>query len=219
MLVRERRAEGADREEPGVDEDAVESKRVACVGTPRASWSTTARTPYWSARYVAIPASAPATQVPGLLSSTAWKIAPAASAGPTKFAMLKRTMYPGTRVRIHSGSNAAAIATAASSGGSSRAAANIGASETCDPWWYSRSCASRCTRPTTAMATANAIQSSVVIRSGGPRAIAVLTTVQTMTNSNAAAAALSPPGGVLRRQPPSLRQAVGDAAHPHPPYG
>jgi hypothetical protein len=57
------------------------------------------------------------------------KQARARSAGPTKFATLKMTMYQRGRERTDSGKNATAIATAARTGGRISTAAKIGARE------------------------------------------------------------------------------------------
>ena len=121
------------------------------------------------------------------------KTARAASAGPTKFAALKTAMYQGTRVRIHSGMNAAAITAAARSGGRISAAVSIGASESAEPWCFSRSRESWWT---------NAIErqqdrerdpvGARRVESAASSATTVATVAQTTANSNAAAGALRP---------------------------
>jgi hypothetical protein len=61
------------------------------------------------------------------------KTTQARSAGPTKLAMLKTTMYQRGREPTDSGKKASAIAIAASAGGRIRPAAKIGASERWEP--------------------------------------------------------------------------------------
>ena len=101
-------------------------------------------------------------------------------------------MYQGERVRIHSGMNAAAMTAAAMSGGSRSAAASMGASESAEPWCFSRSRESWWTNATSGRRTAKAIQSDRVGSSEGSIAASVATVAQTTANSNAAAGALNP---------------------------
>jgi hypothetical protein len=140
----------------------------------------------------AIPAEAASAQEVSPVPPTASKHAPARSAGPTKFAMLKTAMYQRGRERTVSGTKAMTIASAVSAGDRRSAAAKIGASERCDPWCFWRSAPTRCTAAMIGTRMAKVSQSSRATTAGIAVRAKPAIVSQTTANSKAAAAGLSP---------------------------
>jgi hypothetical protein len=158
----------------------------------------------------AIETSAANAQSWSLVPRRASKTTRASSAGPTKFAMLKTTMYQRGRERSHSGKNAIVIAIAASAGGRIRTAAKIGASDKCEPWCFCLSAPTRCTTAMSGRRMQKASRWSLVISSGQPTKATPATVSQTTANSRAAAAGLSPP--IVRSEPARIEQIVPERA-------